>query len=502
MNNASEPIDIDPVEDEDVEDFELPPEPPAQVAAQAPAPAPAGKRRGRPTVGVGAVPRAPGRPRGKAGDVPDRFDPQAKGPQNWSSHQADVLFPELITWLESNGRSAYDVMVNVIRVEPPPRASVGEGFEANAAVGDTSTTPSDALTRIVSDYYHLPVSRTPAKYELQFVWRANGNYITNAYLSLASPAEIIALRNAQHQRRMNMSYQQASMGLGSPGIQALPPMPHQQQQPQQQAAMPYIPFGYAPPPQAPAAPARDSRMELELERLRMENERLRMDQQRRQHPPQQQRPGPGGYGPPAEDPETRIVRRVVEELRGAGFGAVPATAALATTMPPPSDAISTMRATIQMMREFRRFSDEASGMFEPEDTGVGSPPALPAAPEPADDPYDVTELPSQWGDGSHTKLVRSKETGKVDLLGLALHNPYPSQKLLEVGAEFMKRFAVRGAPPGFAGAPPEYQQQPDPRLQQQSEPQLQQPQSPEPQQQPEQPASEPVSNEPGWEDLG
>lgn len=501
MNNVSDQDPID-LEDEDSEDVEPPPplpspDPPAPIPVAA-----SGKRRGRPPAGVGAVPRAPGRPRGKAGDVPDRFDPSAKGPQNWSSHQADVLFPELLTWLEANGRSAYDVMVNVIRVEPPPRASVGEGFEANAAIGDTSTTPSDALTRLVSDYYHLPVSRTPAKYELQFVWRANGNYITNAYLSLASPAEIIALRNAQYQRRMNMSYQAPGVGMGSPGIQGppmLPPMP--QQQHQQQAALPYIPFGY--PQQAPAppppVPVRDPRMEIELERLRMENERLRMDRNR--HPPQQQR-GPAGYGPPPEDPETRIVRRVVEELRGAGLGAPPAASPALAPALPPGDFISSMRAGLQMMREFRRFSEEAGGMFEPDDVGVGSPLALPAAsaPEGADDPYDVTELPSQWGDGSHTKLVRSKETGKVDLLGLALHNPYPSQKLIEAGTEFMKRFAVRGVPShGFAGPPPEYQQQPDPQLQQP------QPEQQQPAMQPEQPAQpEPGSTggEPGWEDLG
>lgn len=508
MNNGTEEVDTSHLDMGEDDDVELPPasQPVEPAPAAAPAQAtPTGKRRGRPPAGVGAPPRAPGRPRGKAGDVPDRFNARAKGPQNWSSHQADVLWPELLQWLEANGRSAYDVMVNVICIEPPPRKSVGEGFEANAAVGDSGTTPADALARIVSDYYHLPVSRTPAKYELQFVWRANGNYITNAYLSLSSPAEIIALRNAQHQRRMQMAYQAPGLGGIGPGMMPPPPsppmMPQMQQQPQPQQPMampmPYVPYGYQQqmpsPPQAP----RDSRRDIEIEQLRMEVEQLRRQRQQPQPQPQPQ-PRPGMGASPPEDMETRIVRRVVEELRGVGLGA-PAPQVVTAAPPPINDSISTMRGVLQMMREFRRFSDEAGGMFEPEEPRA----ALPPSPTEKEDdmPYQITELPSQWADGSHTKLVRDKETGKIDLLGLALLNPFPAGKLMEAGAEFMKRFGARG----LAGVPQEQQIQHAPPPQQFSPPnQEEEQEEEEEEEEAASPAEDPRTNQPdpGWGDVG
>lgn len=469
------------------------PTPQAQTVQQA---APTG-RRSRARAGAGAAPnepRAPSRPRGKAGDIPDRFDAAATGAPRWSSHDADILWPEMIEWLQRKGRSPYDVTVNVIRVEPPPRASVGEGFEANAAVGDgTSLTPGDAIKRIVEDYYHLPVCRTPAKYELQFVWRADSRYIANGYLSCQSPAEIIALRNAQHARRMHQP-QQAMPGLGgySP--------------PQQQSVPPYVPqFGFPPSQQyhpqyasPPPQPQRDPELERRLSMLEEENRRLRSERDRM--PP---RPGMGApvyHAPtapqqqhPQENMEDRIVQRVVRELRGAGLGApAPAQVPAAAS----NDMITTMRQGLAVMREFRRFSEEAGGMFEPDDPpprgllpqGTGELP-----PSPDDDmPYQITDLPSQWGDGSHAKLVRDKETGRVDLLGMALMNPYPSQKFMDAGAAFMQRFG-RGL-----GRPQEDEMEEVPEVRQQ------QPQPP-PQQQlspsPEEPPQTGGSPEPGWDNL-
>jgi hypothetical protein len=379
----------------------------------------------------------------------------------------------MIEWLQRKGRSPYDVTVNVIRVEPPPRSSVGEGFEANAAVGDgSSLTPGDAIKRIVEDYYHLPVSRTPAKYELQFVWRANSQYIAQGYLSCASPAEIIALRNAQHARRMQQPTQQM------PGLGGYSP-------PQQQQIPPFVPQGYGvgapigyppfyqqPPQQAPQLPVRE---QLELERLRADNERLRREQQA---PPRAPQPGFGAPSPMSEaEREERLVTRVVTALRAAGLGAP------AAPPPPPNDMISGMRSALAVMREFRRFSEDAAGVFEPDDppprqlaTGTGNPPPQY---EP-DDPYETTEFPTPWGDGTKPTLKRDRETGKIDLIATAFANPGPTQKLMNASAAFIESMARRrglGSPPPEEEGIPEEQPQFQQQQQQQLPPAQEQPQS-------------------------
>jgi hypothetical protein len=404
--------------------------------------------------------KAPSRARGKAGDVPATFDPHAPGAPKWSSHEAELLWPELMQWLEAKGRSPYDVMVNVIRIEPPGRAGIGEPFEAHACVGDGTNTPSSALKFMVEEFYHLQSCRTPARYELQFVWRANGQYVAHGYLSLGSPAEIIALRNAAHARRM---YSQSYPGTGAlpvPGMGRPPAYPQgqpQQQQPQQFAPPQYIPYPYGPP-----QPQRDPDLERRLAALEEENRRLRAGQSIGVRPTH---PGVGAPPPPNPTPAvtaTDLATAMATALRAVGFGAS-ASPAVA-----PTDVFGVMKQGMSMMREFRRFGQEANEMFEPPDDPDERPvPMLAAPPEtpPAEDlPYDITELPSQWDDGSKAKLVRDRDTGKVDLMGMVLFNPRPAQKLMDAGAAFMERFGRRG----LGGQPEdeeEFQQQPQVQFQ-------------------------------------
>lgn len=456
----------------------MPPSPPPQPAPIPMAPAPNGDgprgHRGRSkaaSTGVGEAPKPTSRPRGKPEDMPSQFDPKSDKP-SWSSHEADKLWPEVMQWLEAHGRSAYDVTINVVRVEPPPRAAVGDGFEANAAAGDQSSTPSDSLRRIIEDYYHLPVARTPAKYELQFVWRANGHYITHGYMLCGNPQEIITLRNAAWQRRMMVPQQQpAPGGFGfPPSVPGQPP-----QQPQQPPMMqPYFnpqppPFygpgmghGYPPPPNPQM-----SDLERRFAALEEENRRLRAE---RSAPPRAPHPGVGAP-PPAPVPQPQPITEqglavaIATALKAAGVGAAPTAA--------PSDVFQIMGAGLRMMREFKKFGEEASDMFEPDDP---EPRALPQTtgtggeiPPLDDSPYDITELPSQWDDGTKAKLVRDRETGKVDWLGLAMLNPRPTQKLVDAAASFMERFGRRG----LGEAPEEETMEPE---QQQTQPQFQPPQ--------------------------
>jgi hypothetical protein len=443
--------------------------------------------------------KAPARARGKAGDIPATFDPHAPGAPKWSSHEAELLWPELMQWLEAKGRSPYDVMVNVVRIEPPGRAGIGEPFEAHACVGDGTNTPSSALKFMVEEFYHLQSCRTPARYELQFVWRANGQYVAHGYISLASPSEIIALRNAAHARRM---YSQSYPGTGAlpiPGMGRPPAYPQgqpQQQQPQQQFAPP--PYGYPPYGYPPQQPPRDPELERRLAALEEENRRLRAGQAIGVRPVH---PGTGAPPPASPTPAVTaadLATAMATALRAVGFGAS-ASPAVA-----PTDVFGVMKQGMSMMREFRRFGQEANEMFEPPDDPDERPvPMLAAPPEtaPAEDlPYDITELPSQWDDGSKAKLVRDRDTGKVDLMGMVLFNPRPAQKLMDAGAAFMERFGRRG----LAG-PPEEEEQPQVQFQP-LQPQFQQQQ---PQQLPQTdqtapaPAPPPPSKDPdggGWID--
>lgn len=443
------------------QDFEKGPQPGQNgVADAAPSPpplpppqtpqGPTGRRR----TGAGAAPppapgtsgRSPGRPRGKAGDVPDEFDPNAPGAPKWSSHEVEVLWPELLQWLEAKGRSAYDVMVNVVRVEPPPKVCVGDPFEAAACVGDGTTTPHAALKFMVEEFYHLPLVRTPAKYELQFVWKNSGQYIVNGYLGCQSQPEIIALRVAQERRRMFTASQLPTQapGLGGmpshappQGQQPQQPQQPQQQQPQVQQPPPFggYPYGYSayayPPPQP--QPQTDPALERRLAALEEENRRLRAGQSIGV------RPVPTGVGAPPQPQQppltaTDIATAMATALKAVGFGA------------PQQDMVTGLRSALGLVKAIREFSDEVSSEFEPEHPEQPVP-MLPAPAEvkPEDDnPYDVTEVPSQWDDGTKAKLVRDKETGKVDLVGLALYNPRPTQKLIEAGVAVLERFGKRG----------------------------------------------------------
>ncbi len=212
----------------------------------------------------------------------------------------------------------------------------------------------------------------------------------------------------------------------------------------------------------------------EMRSLREENARLRQGFRQ---------PGMGAPPPPAAPVLTAesLAVAITAAIKAAGLGAPPAPA------PPPvrePDSIEAMRRGLNLLKEFKKFGTEAQDMFEPD--GDPNPPPVgagePQKPEVEEIPYDIWEVGSKWGDGSPAKLVRDKETGGIDLLGLALANPYPSQKIMDAAAEFMKRFGQKG---GLAGAP--------------DEPEQQLPSSPGPA--PEPPAPNGQSQEPGWDNL-
>lgn len=410
-----------------------------------------------------------GRPRGRTGEVPET---------QWSSRDIDVLWPEVIAWLGTKGLGPHDVKIRVIRIEPPPRDSVGDSFEGQVAAGSQSETPTDAIMRIVTDYYHLPIARGPVQYEIQITWASNGHYVANGQLRLGNPQEIITLRNAAIQRRSQLgqqAYQAPAPGLGVPPMQPPPYAP------------PYVPPYQAAPGAPPASSSDDSevkalRAELarmkeseEMRALREENARLRQGYQR---------PGFAGPPPSAAPPITEhsLAAAITTALKAAGVGAPPVVATATVREP---DSIEAMRRGLNLLREFKKFGTEAQDMFDPADPDPPPPTGAAPTPEVEEMPYDIWEVGSKWGDGSPAKLVRDKETGGIDLLGLALANPYPSQKIMDAAAEFMKRF---GQGRGGLGALQEETQQPPSST-------LPAPEVPEP------PPPNGTTQEPGWGDL-
>lgn len=229
---------------------------------------------------------------GKIGEGP--------GKAPFENRDAELLWPEILGKLPPMGHSAYDLMVRVLRVDPPPREQIGRAFESSAVRGDGgSLIPGDALISYVTQYYHVPFQQGPAQYELQWVWKSTGQIFAMGTLRLPSRDAISAAYAAEWQRRQQEGAGNAAPGVMPPGMvpPAPPPMgfgapPAQQQvqQPtqQQQAQQPQpfygypSPYGYNPypvpqqPAQQPAQPpARDPEIDLMREEMREIKQLLR-----------------------------------------------------------------------------------------------------------------------------------------------------------------------------------------------------------------------------------
>ena len=270
-------------------------------------------------------------------------------------------------------------------------------------------------------------------------------------------------------------YAQPAPGLGVPPMQPTPYVPA------------YVPPYQQPQPQAAPAPSSSDSDEVkalraeiarmkeseEMRELRAENERLRAGYRQ---------PGMGAPPPPAAPALTAesIAIAVTHAIKAAGLGAPAAAAAPVKE----SDPIAAMRQGMSFLQELKKFRDQTGDIFDPGDPDPApvDPNAPPPKPEADEMPYDIWDVGSKWGDGSPARLVRDKETGGIDLLGLALANPYPSQRLMDAAAKIMDRFGQKG----LAGPPEEQQEE---QLPPRHEPE------------PEPPAPNGQTQEPGWDNL-
>lgn len=174
-----------------------------------------------------------------------------KKPHNTSqwSREADLMWMEMLgseheKCLAKLGKSAYDVSFNIIRLDgstmrtgTPVCTILGE-----SVMGTAQMSAGDMLVHRIIDEAHLPVSQGPANFEVRATWKAGAGIYGRGLLSLPAPAEIIAVRQAQHRS--------GSMGAGGmPQQQYVPPYIPQQPQ----YSQPYAPPP-APPPPAPQPP--------------------------------------------------------------------------------------------------------------------------------------------------------------------------------------------------------------------------------------------------------
>lgn len=408
----------------------------------------------------------------------------------WDNREAELMWPEILDAIEAKGHSAYEVSIQVVRLSPAgadgavPMGSI----DGNSATGDKQVGPGDRLMQLITDQFHMPTQRGPARYEVRFVWKQGSGRIGTGILNLPSPAEIIALRNAAYSAANEREQQAQQPQLGAPQRQ-MPPQQAPQQYPQQPPWAPYYgaPMypGYGmgfpnPPPYVPPAPGvhHEPGISPELSAMRMElaatrgalNEALAAAREGRQ--PRIE----GVAQPQSEDAiAEKVTARVLMALQKAGVGFQPAQPA--TVAAPAAAAATTtdgLRGMVDQMISgvFQTAVTTMKSNFEKsvrQVMGVGAPPEEAAAeiaePEVKDEfktPFDVAPVSDvKWPDGSPVRYAADRSSGDISPMGLAFGNPYMVEKAMSVATNLTEALTdvLKGAAQKGLGAPQQRPQQ-------------------------------------------
>lgn len=443
--------------------------------------APKPKQRSiRPKRGTGAVAALPAVV-GVAPGAPRSFQREAI--------EADAVWNELVAWLPSAGLTPRDIAIQVRRIAPPAPSGeplpIGRAFGGEMVSGNNTEPPGSALVQFVMRYMHMPLTQTPASYDLMFMRKTNGAKLATGRLALPSAQDCQAMLQAGEQA-----------GLGNPGAappqmyQAPPMYPQQAQMPQQGMGFPSQYPGYPPMPQQPWGPAPqgfagpDAAVMSELASLRGAlGEALAAAREGRQpNIPGMTPPPPVGAAGMTDLDVDRIAARVATMMGAArAVGAPPPVAPIAAVaavpVMPDNSVEGMMRGAVAGMT--KRIFEAAIGSVEKSVTrgiGIGGVPGAgedddeeqpaPAAIIPPENPQDmvpwkVGDVGANWSNGSPVKIAMNKETGKLDPMGLAFANPAVAEKLIDVanGLGMALQDAIKnfGKPPVGAGAPPQPQ---------------------------------------------
>jgi hypothetical protein len=407
-----------------------------------------------------------------------------------SPREAELLWLWILARLPSEGRSAYDVTIQVLQLDPPAsngRAFMVGSFGGGAIRGSETVDPSQALISYVTDNFHMPraQSRQSVTYQIRFIWASNSQQMKRGELTLPPRDEITAVRQEEARQR------QANGEPVSP-YQA-PPM-HQQGVGMPQP-WPQTP-SYLPPPPA------GSDMTQQL---------FGMIREMWQAQSEGRAPRPEAAGmaavPPAPLNEDSIVQKttasVLMALQQAGILTKPAAAGVAAATPAvqPTPVAPTPNAMTSMMeRAINKMFEAAVGEVEksvkktiagvgkPQDdddyyfdddnggktpsnasspqTGVGATP-----PTPKEDAFDLPwstkpVADAKWGDGRPVVYAEDKETGGFSWQGALMSNPTVLEKGMEAAqglagalTDIVKQVGAK-ASAGFAQAP----QNPPPQM--------------------------------------
>jgi hypothetical protein len=373
---------------------------------------------------------------------------------------ADAVWNEIVQWLPSAGLTPSDVAIQARRVWPPSPSGestpVGRAFGGEMVTGGQTEPPGSALNQFIIRYVHLATTANPASYDIHFMRKANGAQLAVGRLGLPDRNTCLAELAASERA-----------GLGAqPQGGVMPPMYSPPQPPQPQWQPPPPPplgmgYGYPPSPMGLppgyGAPAMDPAVMNELASLRGAlNEALSAAREGRQpnipHAPPvapvvSPAAAPVGAGGLTDLDVDRIAARVAGIMGVLPKPAAPPAAPVGAAAPVDNSLEGMMRTGVNGM--MKRIFDTALGSVEQSikrGVGIGALPqeddneapapaeVVPAAPEKPEDimPWQVGDVGSTWGNGSPVKVALSKETGKLDPMGLAFANPIVAEKLIDV----------------------------------------------------------------------
>lgn len=466
--------------EEEEEDEPRVAQPPPRVAARAP-----------------ALPRRTNK-KSRKGSKQDAASTRFPAEPVWQEKDVELLWPEILATLGKPGsfyesRSAYDVEIRAMRLEPPPKMMVGR-FEGSNCLGDGTINPGDAFIEAFDDFVTIPANTSTAvRYDVQFVWKGGseaGKCFARGIMARPSSAEVWRLRAARMRegvRRGNMGsgQEQGQPGPG-PGFGTTPPMPgYPSPQPGYgyapqvspygmppqgpygyQPAYPYpqpgYPYGYPPPQQQreeQLSPAVQQLVSTLTEQLNVTRKEL-ADMRGQPAPPPVQVPVGVAAAPQQQVPEdldTRIARSVVSAMRAVGLGVQPAAGA----GPAPNDIGTRILRGVEQLTESlvmqglkragaametgMRVQAQAAG--EPEE--VPDPTASHAAevvqPENPTEtlPFQQVTLEGRWQNGAPVVYTPAKE-GQTSVMGVhpmgfITANPFVLEKITEAASHGLGR---------------------------------------------------------------
>lgn len=345
----------------------------------------------------------------------------------WSSHDVEMMWPEMLAALKKEGKSPYDIDILVKRIDPPPDQPLGL-FSGGAVAGTQSQGAAQQFLEYFDSNFHMPNARGPSSYEVRFLKRNEGNTIYGrTKLNRPDPAEIVNMRRARIPSPQMPAYMPPEYaGYGQPQAPAY----FQQQAPAQMPQAPQAPLGA--PPATPHADPTVAALQAQVGFLSGTLQGLTQGLQRQGHALEQivahltNRPAPAAPVPVGTPPAPAIHE---SWLQPAPVPAVPAQQ--------PQSRFGHIRQLLDEVRLIKSFATEVDTLFGAPGT-LGAPAEVVEEPEKATTPFETVEIPGATLFGRPLQGAINKETKNIDWQGVALSNPQLIEKGVELASSFLQ----------------------------------------------------------------